>query len=232
MTCVLVSITPPPFVIAETTDPVRFEARSPVHIKLSGDTNINRWEMSGTEVYGALEIEWPLERLESLWNAWREIDYAVASPSLDNAMLPVRISFRVPARSLQGRYPRMQKNLLEAIRASKHPFIFYEFIGLDGPPVLTGSADSFVLDVPARGHLILAGKTNVIHHATRMHIHHLGHINLTGRLALNMSDYDVEPPVALFGLVKAYPEFEVDYRFPIKLLKPPADDHLQDTDTR
>ncbi len=220
--------------IAETANRVRFEPRAPVHIRLSGESNLHRWEMFGAEIDGALETEWPLENLISIWETWREreSDVTAVIPDPDGDSHPVRIRFRVPARTLQGRYSRMQKNLLDAIRAREHPFIHYEFIELDGPPTVTQAGNTVVLDVPARGRLILAGRTNIIHHATRMHIHHFSHIDLTGSLSLNMSDFEVEPPVALLGLVRAYPDFEVEYRFPIKLQRPDGQAHSQDTDTR
>ena len=96
---------------------------------------------------------------------------------------------------------RMTKDLWKALKSKDHPRIFYE---LDTTPI-EPSADlgKEVFQINASGRLIIAGserQIEVLLTATRASE---SAFDLTGTQEILMTDFGVEPPTALFGLVKA-----------------------------
>lgn len=199
---------------------VRFEPITPVEIRLHGEATLQSWEMIGTEIEGYLETNLSADKIKAAWEAGQFKDFPEQEIDPQAVERTVRIQLRIPAGSLRGRYRRMQQNLLDAIKARDFPYIVYEFIELDGQPVPVPSDEKTIVEVKARGNLTLAGTTNIITHTSRVHFINFDHMELSGHLELNMRDFNVEPPVALLGLVRADPDFEVFYRFEARIQAP------------
>lgn len=195
---------------------LRFEPVNPVEIRLSGSSTLHSWEAWGTHLQGAMEATVP----ETVWDAWQakavNPDVVKTGMASMDSGDKVCIRLRVPVQTLQSRRERMREDLMRAIDATRHPFIEYEFTGLDNALAVAHDGDNSILDVKAVGRLTLAGTTNRVVTESRIRWINANIIEFSGRIPLNMLDFGIEPPVALLGLLRAHPDFDVNYRFQVQ----------------
>ncbi len=99
----------------------------------------------------------------------------------------------------------MDKNVYKALLAEQHPNITFTF---NGPPV-SKAPGSPVLE--STGTLRVAGVTREIKLTTKS-VEGAGGIVFEGKVPVKMSDYNVEPPTALFGTIRTGNEVTIDFR--------------------
>jgi polyisoprenoid-binding protein YceI len=115
----------------------------------------------------------------------------------------------IPVRNLRCGNPRMDRDLYRAMRADDHPlmtFRLYTYHTLSP----TG-ATAFM--VKAVGTLGLAGRENVVMVDARVERLPDGRVRLRGSKALRMTDFGIEPPTAMLGLVRARDKIVVRFDF-------------------
>lgn len=98
--------------------------------------------------------------------------------------------------------PMMESDMREALKASNYPKI--KFTATSGKVVdrLRSGSTGKYYKIKVSGKLKLAGtsrSTSVIFTARQMK----GHYQLTGTKTINMTDYGISPPSAMFGMIKA-----------------------------
>ncbi len=205
---------------------IRFEPTPPALVQMQGDATLHRWEVEGKEVEGALESDMSAADIQTWLVAVASERKPGAVIAIHDTNAVVRVRLCIPARSLQGHNRRMRKDLLEAIQARDYPRIVYEFDQLDEPPVLVALEPEPVIELVVQGRLTLAGETNTIHHTVRIRFYSTDHVQLTGRMSLDMADFNIDPPRALFGLIRVHPAFETRYSFPARM-QPVSDEGEQ-----
>lgn len=104
---------------------------------------------------------------------------------------------------------RMNKDLQVALKSSEFPEITFMF---DSAEILEMPSDhdqAFELEV--RGLLTVAGNTREIRFNTRAYFLESHKVRAIGKTTIKMSDFDVVPPTALMGLIKADDELSVNF---------------------
>lgn len=108
---------------------------------------------------------------------------------------------------------RMNQDLQKALKSSEFPEITFTF---DNATILAMPDDldnedenSFELDV--QGSLTVAGQTREIRFTTKAYFVETYRIRAIGKTTIRMTDFGVEPPTALMGLVKAEDELIVNF---------------------
>ncbi len=96
---------------------------------------------------------------------------------------------------------RMNRDLQEALRADEHPLISFNLQYFER----VDSLDT----VQIVGTLSLAGVSHDISVVLHTERRADGTVRGWGKKHLRMTDFDVEPPTALFGLVKAHDEIDI-----------------------
>lgn len=120
-----------------------------------------------------------------------------------------RMALGIPVRGLRCGNARMDRDLYRAIGSVDHPlmtFRLYTYHALS--PTSTGA-----YTVKAVGVLGLAGRENVVMVDTRVERLPDGRVRLRGSKALRMTDFGIEPPTAMLGIVKAHDEIVVRFDF-------------------
>ncbi|MDA3873541.1 MAG: YceI family protein, partial [Kiritimatiellae bacterium] len=193
----------------------QFGLNDHVEVTLKGSSNINHWECNGEKLN--LQTELVLngkdfqETLQLAWEGKLPLPLHVREHSEDeNAPFVLQ----VPVESLNCARQRMQQDLREAVKFNKHPFIRYELVEIRKITPVSGEKETVSIELT--GNLYVAGVVREIEHEIEVVKLDKETFRIRGRLDLKMTRFDMEPPTALLGLIKARDLFEVGFQFQAK----------------
>lgn len=106
---------------------------------------------------------------------------------------------------------RMNQDLQKALKSSEYPEISFTFDSATilGMPEDFSQENSFEIDV--HGTLTVAGNSREIQFTTKASFVETYRIRAIGKTTIRMSNFGVEPPTALMGLIKAEDELTVNF---------------------
>lgn len=171
---------------------------------LAQSVNYNVDESSTMKVIGTSSVhDWEAEV--------EEMDLSVAlNPELlasDSTESPVTsLSLNVPVTSIESGKGGMNRRINDALKHKDHPEIMFNLISSE---IAEGeqNGDSFTLNL--RGNLNIAGFTREVAFPVTGTKVDDNSYRFEGSFGLNMTDYEVEPPSAMFGAIKSGEEVEV-----------------------
>jgi polyisoprenoid-binding protein YceI len=118
----------------------------------------------------------------------------------------IRICMRVLSiKSDMGRV--MDNKTYEALKATAHPEILFT---ISVPMRLVQVRDGKTA-IPVKGELTLAGVCKPVTMLVKTFEIRQGNLSFEGSQRINMSDYGVKPPSALFGTMRAGPEITIHF---------------------
>ncbi|MEX1011926.1 MAG: YceI family protein [Balneolaceae bacterium] len=160
-------------------------------IWIEGRSNVNRFTCRASEYSGRAELA-----VDEAGYELTELDVPQAS-----------IVLRVVVESFDCGRARMNRDLAEALQSEQFPEIVFEYHRstiLDEKP---GYARTILLEVD--GELTVAGETRSIRFEAEGRYTPDGKVGAKGSTEILMTDYGVEPPTGLLGLVRAEDRLEV-----------------------
>ena len=101
----------------------------------------------------------------------------------------------------------MERDLYRTVQADNHPEMTFRLYTYEFLSPSSGNA----FTVRTVGALGLAGREQVIRVDARVERLPGGHLRLRGRKALRMTDFGIEPPSAMFGLIQAHDDLAVRF---------------------
>lgn len=107
-------------------------------------------------------------------------------------------SLAVPVKKIESGKGGMNSKIYDALKAKKHPNITFE---LSSAEVSSTGGAAVQLDV--KGALTIAGTTRNISLPVESVRLEDGTYKFSGKYELNMKDYNVDPPSAVFGTIKS-----------------------------
>lgn len=109
---------------------------------------------------------------------------------------------------------RMNEDMFEAMKAEQFPLIKFDLV----EPEVSTKIDSStkVFNVRIKGKLFLAGKSNLLDMILTITRLDSNKFRVQGNTELSMLDYNIEPPSAFFGLIKAHEELTVFFDLVVK----------------
>lgn len=110
------------------------------------------------------------------------------------------VQARVPVRALDCGKRRQNEDLYEAMKASEHPAIRYEIVNAEVVAAPDTSRDHYVVE--AIGNLTIAGETRTVRLTLDGRRLDDGRIHARGSLPMQMTDFNVDPPTAMLGLIR------------------------------
>jgi polyisoprenoid-binding protein YceI len=119
-------------------------------------------------------------------------------------------SFKVPVEGMDGgRGSSMNDKILEAFKATEHPFIQYQ---QTTPATVVSTGENGVYAITSSGSLTMAGTSKSV---TISCTGTLSGENLVirGNHNLRMSDFEMTPPSAMFGQIKTNDDVVISYEF-------------------
>jgi hypothetical protein len=151
-------------------------------IWIEGNSNVNRFTCAAEKYRGEARIY-----SESLGEIAGRADEQV------------RLELNIPVRSFECGRSRMNRDLYDALKSDEFFYITFEFQSAE---TLSGNGnDSFRLKVS--GILTVAGTSREITFESDGFILENNRVRAVGDKTILMTDYNVEPPTGLLGLVRA-----------------------------
>ncbi len=158
---------------------------------ISGTSTLHDWTSEVDTIIGYVEVDKKM------------IDRG--DPKRNDKIIAVHIE--VPVKSIiSPRGATMDKKTWNALKSEEHPKIIFDMKG-GKITNINGSAFS----VQAKGNLTIAGKTREVEFLVSGELTGPGKMKFTGSYKMNMRDYDVEPPSAMFGQIVTGEEVEVKF---------------------
>ena len=122
---------------------------------------------------------------------------ALASDTLGN---PVNsLSLSVPVESIESGKGGMNRKIYGALKKDDYPNITYELSSAD----LADTSSDSLFQLNTTGMLNIAGVSKEVSFPVEGSMQEDGSYKFTGSYEINMKDYDVDPPSAVFGTIKS-----------------------------
>ena len=184
---------------------------------LDGDSTLRSWSVESESVHGSVSLPWTADEV-GRFTEWLRNQPEAAEKRIGKALETsppgVRAVLKIKVEELKSGNERMERDMREALKAEKHPWIIYSFQKVRGvsvrQPDPRESPPSLILHTT--GTLSLAGTENEVDLDFSLVPAEKGGYLLASQTTLQMSDFGVRPPTALFGLIKAHDEVDIQYR--------------------
>jgi hypothetical protein len=132
----------------------------------------------------------------------------------DSADEPVAVvELQVPVQELDCGKQGINRDMYAALKSESHPYIHYELTNIVTESVDAANLQDTTrwLSIRAEGKLAIAGSTRTVRMKVRGRRLPGQKVRVKGKKKLNMKSYGVDPPTALFGLVKVADSLTVHY---------------------
>ncbi len=115
------------------------------------------------------------------------------------------LSFKMKTRTLKSGKGTMDRICYDAMKTDDHEWITFELSDITS---ITKTGSTY--KITGKGDLTIAGKTNT----AVMNVNAVyggGKVKFTGEYNLKMTDFDVDPPTAMFGTIKTGDDLKVKF---------------------
>jgi polyisoprenoid-binding protein YceI len=192
----------------------RLEVAPGSRLWLEGTTNVNTWSCRGERIGGRIEVDAPSGLVVELLERANQVASAEVTQAAAGLPNP-RLRLIVPVAALACGNRAMERDLRRALRAGSHPSIVYDYERVTELAVAGGGSGGRRFDLGVAGDLALAGTEREVRTTVAGERLAPGRFRITGTLDLKMTDFGIEPPVALMGLIRAGDRLRV--RFDLRL---------------
>lgn len=195
-------------------------------VELAGGATIGAWKCESNRVQGAIAPDADVDAIVAVFDRLRRGIDQNDETANDSITIPEDYDFatqvRVPISSFDCGDPRMERDMFEALKSNAHPTIAYQLTAVENIRAVREVQEDEQKDEQAvqadpvlrfmtRGELLLAGVTREIEMDVVVRRIDDERWSLIGRKQLKMSDFDVTPPSAFLGLIRAHDTVEVTF---------------------
>ena len=175
---------------------------------IEGTSTVNDFTCSTQQIEGHAWLGLQVQKQSTPAAESRTALDTTGSQSSPASEAPV-VRARVPVRALDCGKRRQNEDLYEAMKASEHPTIRYEIVKAEVVAAPDTSRDHYVVD--AIGHLTIAGETRTVRLTLDGRRLDDGHIHARGSLPMQMTNFNVDPPTAMLGLIRVRDSITVHF---------------------
>lgn len=165
-------------------------------ITVSGTSNIHDWNMTSPALVCSAQMAYDNSGSASILNV-------------------SKLEFSVAVKTLKSGKDKMDNKTYSALKANKYSIITYKLISATASPF---KKDAF--NIQSTGTLTIAGVTKQIEMTVACQVKPDGNIICVGTKKLKMTDYDVEPPTALFGTIASGNDITISFILDLKKSAP------------
>lgn len=202
----------------------RFALGPSSRVLLEGSTNVHDWSCRSTELELSARLNVPpaeaLAAVEALEDRM-ERDGALNDPPVAPD-LEATFELTIPVHDLDCGNRRMERDLVAVLDADRHPAIRYRFHGVTdvaSVPGEHGGPPRLVLVV--EGEITLAGARRTVVFAVESRRMERDRFALRGRIPMTMTEFGIDPPVALLGIIRARDRLVVEVDLLLELEEAP-----------
>jgi polyisoprenoid-binding protein YceI len=155
-------------------------------VTINGTSNLHGWDEKVTTVSGNGTVNW------------------------DNGSLElVTVNIKMDVHSIQSDMgSAMNNKTYKALKADANPQIIF----ILNVPVKGIQINANENPISAKGDLTIAGVTKVIDMKVKVSMQGKGKFSVEGAQTIKMSDYNIDPPTALFGTLKTGNEITINFK--------------------
>lgn len=176
----------------------RLVATVPSRLELRGSSNVAPWRCSGTTLDGQMDVAAPLAHINDVIDSVEDGNLGrLTIPSFPQPSLRLTI----PVATLRCGNRQMERDLARALRAEANPSIEFRLAGLVGGVV--HDIDAHTYGARVSGTLSLAGVQRNVSVAVTARRTARNRFRIEARLPMRMSDFQIAPPEAMFGIIRA-----------------------------
>lgn len=131
----------------------------------------------------------------------------------------VSVSVSIPVHSLECGKRAMNKDMYEALKAEQHPSIRYKLLDAvlaEGDSVSTGGENDW-MSIKTTGVLEIAGVQDTTEVFVQGRLVSDDRFRVKGSKQISMKTFDIKPPTALLGIIKASSELTVYFDVTVRL---------------
>lgn len=158
-------------------------------ITVSGDSTLHHWTMESSTLKSELVLASTVHSVADLEN-----------------VQPEKLIVRIPAESLKSGKEDMDDKAYEALKSDKNPEIVFT-LGKLTPIKEKTTATS--VSYQAQGDLQIAGTTKSVSLEATVTPNEDGSLSVVTGAAIDMTDYDMDPPSAMMGMITADEKVDV-----------------------
>ncbi|HMG81740.1 MAG TPA: YceI family protein [Ferruginibacter sp.] len=175
------------FCISATTSKNTYTLSKDFTVTINGTSNLHSWNEKVTTVSGDGIINWE-----------------------DNGNFEVfAINIKMDVHSIQSDMgSAMNNKTYKALKADANPEIIFEL----KIPVASIQTKSNGNTIAAKGNLTIAGVTKAVDMQVKVLMEEKGKLTVEGAQIIKMSDYNIDPPTALFGTLKTGNEITINFK--------------------
>ena len=183
-------------------------------VLLEGTTNVSSWTSRSQQVSGMIPLDADLAALDAMFDKAPPPGTARAGPAVSQVQLGLAASVPaevvIPVMSVRGENAGMERDLHAALKAPQHLSIKYRFQKITSAQA-AWDADNHapMLMLHVQGTLEMAGVIRPLPIDLQVIRTGTGEFWAHAQTQIKMTDYQVTPPTALFGLIHANNEVSV-----------------------
>ena len=174
-----------------TAQDITFNLSEIHEFKIDGDANVRSWDAEITEADGSLVFT----GVENF-----SLD-ALTEESFKS------LEMTIPVEEIDSDSRRLNRNLHSYLKADDFPTITFTLQQINGISHENGKAQ-----ITANGLINAAGVENSVTMNVEAEMNNDGSITFSGAQDLLMTDFDIDPPTAVMGTVRADDEIQIIYR--------------------
>ena len=179
--------------------PSRFTIQPGSKLWMTGSSNVHDWTVEASEIDGFVDVV--VSASEAKIEGISLLDEVTDD-------LP-RVEVFVPVAGLKSGHKIMDRKMATALMAKSQPVIHYELLEANFVELRPGEYSP--LDLWILGKLEVAGEERFIETLVTVQFQGDGQLLVTGSLALKMSDFGIEAPRALAGLLVTDDDIEIHF---------------------
>jgi len=131
-----------------------------------------------------------------------------ASFDADGCLNINTIDLKMEVKSIKTKSNAMNKNTYKALKADAHPSIGFHLT----LPVQSIKVGQAAQTLSAKGNITVAGVTKPITMQIKVNMPSKTLLQVEGTQALKMTDFDVQPPVAMMGVMKTGDDITIQFK--------------------
>lgn len=174
-------------------------------MSVSGSSTVHDWVCKDIQVSGDIRVkEFAPDAPPTLNDLKKHLEEKPGS---------VAAEVKVPVKQIHCEKDGMDPKTHKALKAKQHPTITYRLTELKVAEPSSAPGDSFSLNTT--GELTVAGQTREI--GMEVWVLRTGdHLVVSGEKDLVMTDFGIEKPTAMWGMIKAYDDVSVRFKVGVR----------------
>ena len=177
----------PPWLLAGSNIPL--SVQSSTSIVLKGTSTLHDYECLSTVLHGVIEMDTLLKSFKS-------------------------IEISIPVKSIHSGNSSMDENMYDALKANDNPDIKFSLININNDTKSTLVNQDSIIQL--QGKLSIAGKEQMIELPVIVVKDNNGIVTVRGKKKLLMTEYGIEPPTFMLGILKTGNEVSVEFKVDLK----------------